>query len=53
VRGAYGSRPQDAALSRFTGGVSLTVGTLTLDYAYTPMALLGGGSQHFGLRMRL
>ena len=53
VRGAYGSRPQEAALSRFSGGVSLTVGGLTVDYAYTPMALLGGGEQHIGMRLRL
>lgn len=53
VRGAYGSRPTDAAISRFSTGVSLTVGGLTVDYAYTPMALLAGGEQHIGLRLRL
>jgi len=51
ARGAYGSRPADAALSRFTGGLSVTVGTLTVDYAYTPTALLGGGEQRIGLRL--
>jgi len=50
VRGAYGTRPADAALSRFTGGLSITVGALTVDYAYTPTALLGGGEQRIGLR---
>jgi hypothetical protein len=50
-RGAYGSRPADAALSRFTGGLSITIGTLTVDYAYTPTALLGGGEQRIGLRL--
>lgn len=53
VRGAYGSRPQGAALSRYSGGASLTIGQLTVDYAYTPMALLGGGEQHIGMRLRL
>lgn len=53
ARGAYGSRPADAALSRFTGGLSITVGTLTVDYAYTPTALLGGGEQRIGLRLSL
>ena len=50
IRGAYGSRPADAALSRFTGGLSVTVGALTVDYAYTPTVLLGGGEQRIGLR---
>lgn len=53
VRGAYGSRPADAALSRFTGGLSITMGALTVDYAYTPTALLGGGEQRIGLRFRV
>lgn len=52
-RGAYRSRPTDAALSHFTTGLSITVGDLTVDYAYTPMALLGGGEQHIGCRLRL
>lgn len=53
ARGAYGSRPGDAALSRFTGGLSITMGTLTVDYAYTPTVLLGGGEQRVGLRLTL
>jgi hypothetical protein len=53
ARGAYGSRPADAALSRFTAGLSITFGTLTVDYAYTPTALLGGGEQRIGLRLGL
>jgi hypothetical protein len=52
-RAAYGSRPADAALSRFTTGLSITFGTLTVDYAYTPTALLGGGEQRIGLRLGL
>ena len=53
ARGAYGSRPADAALSRFTGGLSVTMGALTVDYAYTPTVLLGGGEQRIGLRFRV
>lgn len=53
IRGAYGSRPADAAVSRFTTGLSLTVGGLTVDYAYTPTVLLGGGEQRIGLRLRV
>lgn len=53
VRGAYGSRPADAAVSRFTTGLSLTVGGITVDYAYTPTVLLGGGEQRIGLRLRV
>jgi len=51
ARGAYGSRPRDAALSQFTGGLTITFGTLSVDYAYTPTALLGGGEQRIGLRL--
>ena len=53
ARGTYGSRPADAALSRFTGGLSVTMGALTVDYAYTPTVLLGGGEQRIGLRFRV
>jgi hypothetical protein len=53
ARGGYRSRPTDAALSHFTTGLSITVGGMTVDYAYTPMALLGGGEQHIGLRLRV
>ena len=53
ARGAYGSRPADAAVSRFTTGLSVTLGGLAVDYAYTPTVLLGGGEQRIGLRLRL
>jgi len=53
ARGAYGSRPANATISRFSTGLSITVGGLTVDYAYTPMALLGGGEQHIGVRLRV
>jgi hypothetical protein len=29
------------------------MGALTVDYAYTPTALLGGGEQRIGLRFRV
>jgi len=53
ARGAYGSRPANAAISKFSTGLSITIGGLTVDYAYTPMALLGGGEQHIGVRLRV
>jgi hypothetical protein len=53
VRGAYGSRRTDAAPSAFTVGGSLTLDKLTLDYAYQPVDLLGGGSQRVGVRLVL
>jgi hypothetical protein len=53
LRGAYGSRRTDAAPSAFTVGGSLTLDKLTLDYAYQPVDLLGGGSQRLGLRLVL
>jgi hypothetical protein len=52
-RSAYGSREPDADASRFTYGLSLTLSRLTVDYAYEPTDLLGGGSQRIGLRLGL
>ncbi len=53
VRGAYASGREEAAPSAFTAGGSLTLGGLTLDYAYQPVDLLGGGSQRVGVRLVL
>jgi hypothetical protein len=33
--------------------LSVTMGALTVDYAYTPTVLLGGGEQRIGLRFRV
>jgi hypothetical protein len=53
LRGAYATRPSGADLSRFVGGGSITNGGLTVDYAYTPMALLDGGEHRIGMRLRI
>lgn len=53
LRGAYATRPSGADLSRFVTGGSLAVGGLTVDYAFTPTALLDGGEHRVGLRWRL
>ena len=53
LRGAYASRPSGADLSKFATGASITMGGLTVDYAFTPMALLDGGEHRIGMRLRL
>lgn len=53
LRGAYATRPTGADLSRFVGGGSITTGGMTVDYAFTPMALLDGGEHRIGMRLRL
>jgi hypothetical protein len=53
ARGAYGTQEADAATSRLSLGGSLTLGGMTVDYAYVPTDLMGGGSQRFGVRLSL
>ena len=53
LRGAYATRPSGADLSRFVGGGSVTTGGLSVDYAFTPMALLDGGEHRIGMRLRM
>lgn len=53
LRGAYATRPSGADLSHFVGGGSVTTGGLTVDYAFTPMALLDGGEHRIGMRLRM
>jgi hypothetical protein len=53
LRGAYATRPTGADLSRFVGGGSITIGGLTVDYAFTPMTLLDGGEHRIGMRLRV
>lgn len=53
LRGAYASRPAGADLSRLATGGSVTMGGLSVDYAFTPMTLLDGGEHRVGVRLRL
>lgn len=52
-RVAYGTREAGEDLSRLTLGASVTLGRLTVDYAYEPTNLLVDGSQRIGLRLAL
>jgi hypothetical protein len=49
-RTAYATREEGRDTSHFTFGLSVTLGDLTVDYAYEPNQLLGDGTQRIGLR---
>lgn len=52
-RTAYRSRDAGQDTAHFTFGLSVTAGSLTVDYAYEPNDLLGDGTQRIGLRLTL